>query len=168
MNLGGRLADCRNIPISLIDQSRRRGTLSPRLEGIVITGLNDTTLCNTFKGVIAEIKQEMMQPTRVPRSHGKPVGRPVRATVIADDFVELSPFWCDFAESALAVIPAFVIGRTKAIPQTMYESQKADFVFRKILELEGIHIEAKQDVVAQYIYVRVQRIWFCIPIHVQL
>src|SRR5215813_4031409 len=97
-----------------------------------------------------------------------PVGWILRARLIPGNLVELSPSWCDLAEPTLAVIPAFVIRRTEAITHTLHEPQKANFVFRELLELEWIHVEAKKDVVALHGDVRIGRIWFGIPTEIKL
>jgi len=135
-------------PYHSLTAGQGRKTLSRPLKGVILTSLDDAILCDTFKRLVSKIEQEVVEFARGVRTHHMPVGRAFRAHFITRNLIKLSPFRCDLAESTLAPIPPLVIGRAKTVAQAIYESQKTNVGFRKILELEWIHKEAQQNVFA--------------------
>jgi hypothetical protein len=63
--------------------------LTSPVKRVVITYLDDTTLGNRFKSIVAEIEQEVTQFVRALRAHRTPVSWSVRARLITEDLVRL-------------------------------------------------------------------------------
>ena len=110
----------------------------------------------------------MMEWACALRTQRTPVGWPLHALVITENFVKLTPLWGNLAETTTAAMPAYVIRRPETVTTTVRESQNPDLVFRKFLELEWVHVEAENDVAAQNVNVRIGRIRFGIPTEIKL
>jgi hypothetical protein len=79
------------------------------LEGIVRTRLDDAILGNAFKRVVAEIEQEMVVFVSDLRTYRTPISSAIRARRITRNPIKLSPFWCNLTETALALVPTFIV-----------------------------------------------------------
>ena len=67
------------------------------------------TVCVTLKCLVSQVEEEVLCRGAWFGADYHPIVRRGFQFEIAIDFIELSPSWCDFAESTLAEIPAFVI-----------------------------------------------------------
>ena len=67
------------------------------------------TVCVTLKCLVSQVEEEMLCRGVWFGADYHPIVRRGFQLEIAIDFIELSPSWCDFAESTLTEIPAFVI-----------------------------------------------------------
>jgi hypothetical protein len=63
------------------------------------------------------------------------------------NLIELSPCRCDFAESALAEIPPFIVRPAQTITPAITKNEQTSITLRKPLELEWIEIELQDNVV---------------------
>ena len=63
----------------------------------------------TLECLVSQVEEEVLCRGAWFGADYDPIVRLGFQVEIAIDFIELSPSWCDFAESTLAEIPAFVI-----------------------------------------------------------
>jgi hypothetical protein len=100
-----------------------------------------------LKLIVTQIEKEMLL-RRSPRTNVNPIVRTVLEEKIAGNFVKLTPPWRELAESALSLVPAFIIGRTQSIMPAILEAQNSHVLFLETWELEGVHIKCEDQISA--------------------
>jgi hypothetical protein len=90
-------------------------------------------VCVTLECLVSQVEEEVFYGGTRFETDYHPIVRRRFQFEIAIDFVELPPGWCDFAEPALAEIPAFVIRRAEPIAPATSEEKASSIPFIKSL-----------------------------------
>jgi len=131
-----------------------------------VARLDRPIVSQTFECVVAEIKQEMPAPPRIPDRD--PVHRLISKRIVANKLVKLAPAWGQFAITTLPAPPSLVIGSAESVATTAREAQDPTLLLGKLLVHECVQHELKQDVVALKPDKRHRTIWLGVPIKIKL